>query len=84
MEYAALAAAADLRVVATERHTKALSRIIDQIEARLELLRMTAKPRLEALGVDFAKASPVLSAARRAVDDGVLDYVLLVAEKPAS
>ncbi|MGA8248778.1 MAG: methyltransferase domain-containing protein [Nocardioides sp.] len=81
-EYADLAATAGLRVLATERHTGALSRMVDQIEARLELLRMTARPRLEALGVDFARAKPVLDAARRAVAEGTLDYVLLVAEKP--
>ncbi|MGH3496835.1 MAG: class I SAM-dependent methyltransferase [Nocardioidaceae bacterium] len=81
-EYADLAASAGLRVLTTEPHTDALSRMIDQIEARLELLRMTARHRLEALGVDFTKAGPVLGAARDAVRDGALDYVLLVAEKP--
>lgn len=80
-EYADLAASAGLRVLTIERHTEVLSQMIDQIEARLELLRMIAKPRLEALGVDFAKAGPVLGAVRRAVDDGILDYVLLVGEK---
>ena len=69
-------------MLTTERHTNALSGMIDQIEARLELFRMTAKPRLEGLGIDFAKAGPVLEAARRAVDDDTLDYVLMVAEKP--
>ena len=81
-EYADLATAAGLRVLTTESHTDALSRMIDQIEARLELLRMTARPRLEALGVDFAKAGPVLGAARAAVRGDALDYVTLVAEKP--
>lgn len=81
-EYADLAAEAGFRVLTTERHTNALSGMIDQIEARLELFRMTAKPRLEGLGIDFAKAGPVLEAARRAVDDDTLDYVLMVAEKP--
>ena len=83
-EYADLAASAGLRVLTTERHTGALSQMIDQIEARLELLRMTARPRLEALGVDLAKTGPVLAAARGAVGDGALDYVLLVAEKPCA
>lgn len=83
-EYCDLAVAAGLRVLTTEKHTKALSQMIDQIEARLELLRMTARPRLEELGVDFSRTGPVLSAARQAVDDGVIDYVLLVAEKPCA
>lgn len=81
-EYADLATAAGLRVLTTEPHTNALSRMIDQIEARLELLRMTAKPRLEAFGVNFSNAGSVLGSARAAVRDGALDYVLLVAEKP--
>ena len=81
-EYAELVEGAGLRVVTTERHTGALTRMIDQIGARLELLRMTGRPQLEAAGVDFARVGPVLDAARGAVRDGVLDYVLLVAEKP--
>ena len=83
-EYAALAEAAGLRVTATERHTRALSRMIDQIGARLELLRMTSRPRLEKLGVDFDRVVPVLGATRTAVAEGALDYVLLVAEKPCA
>jgi arsenite methyltransferase len=81
-EYADLTASAGLLVLTTERHTAALSRMIDQIEARLELLRMTARPRLEELGLDVERAKPVLDAARQAVAAGILDYVLLVAEKP--
>jgi ubiquinone/menaquinone biosynthesis C-methylase UbiE len=83
-EYAALAEAAGLRVSATERHTRALSRMIDQIGARLELLKMTSRPRLEELGVDFDRVAPVLDATRTAVSDGALDYVLLVAERPCA
>lgn len=83
-EYADLAASAGLRVLSTESHTAALSRMVDQIEARLELLRMTARARTEALGVDFSRVSPVLGATRAAVADGSLDYVLLIAEKPCA
>lgn len=82
-EYAALAESAGLRVTATERHTWALSRMIDQIGARLDLLKMTSRPQLEALGVNFDRVAPVLDATRTAVADGTLDYVLLIAEKPA-
>ena len=56
---------------------------MDQIEARLTLVRMTARERAEALGVDFGRAAPVLAAARAAVIEGALGYALLVAEKPA-
>ena len=82
-EYTALLAAAGLSVVHTERHDAAITAMIDQIEARLTLVRMTARDRAEALGVDFTRAPAVLAAARAAVTDGVLGYALLVAEKPA-
>jgi arsenite methyltransferase len=81
-EYRRLLEHAGLRVTLVEHHTHALDRMIRQIAARLELLKMIARPRLEALGVDFARTGPVLDAARTAARDGVLDYVLVVAEKP--
>ncbi len=81
--YTAILTAAGLRVVHTERHDAAMGRMIDQIEARLTLVRMTAKAKAEAIGVDFDRAAPVLTAARAAVADGALGYALLVAEKPA-
>lgn len=81
-ELQALAERAGLRVEHTERHTAALTRMIDQIEARLAVLRMVAPDRLVALGVDADRSGPVLEAARAAVDAGTLDYVLLIASKP--
>jgi ubiquinone/menaquinone biosynthesis C-methylase UbiE len=81
-EYAAILTAAGLRITHTSRHDTAITRMIDQIEARLGLLRMTARDRAEALGVDFDRAPAVLSAARAAISDGVLGYALLVADKP--
>ena len=81
-EYAALFTAAGLRVSHTESHEGAMSRMIDQIEARLGMVRITARPQAEALGLDFDTAGPVLDAARAAVADGALGYALLVAEKP--
>lgn len=83
-EYAALARSQGLRPRAVESHTPALVRMIDQIEARLEVLRMTARPRLAELGVDLTRVAPVVAAVRRAVGDGTLDYVLMVAEKPCA
>lgn len=82
-EYEAILAGAGLQVTTVEHHTAALRRMIDQVGARLELLRMTSRERAEALGVDFDRVPPVLAAAREAVDDGVLDYVLLTAKRPA-
>lgn len=81
-EYHALLEAAGLRVTLVEHHTDALERMIVQIAARLDLLKMIAQPKLEALGVNFARTAPVLDAARDAVRDGVLDYVLITADKP--
>ncbi|MDN5860222.1 MAG: methyltransferase domain-containing protein, partial [Pseudonocardia sp.] len=52
--YADLLAAAGLRVRHAERHDAALLAMIDQIEARLALIRMTGRAGAEALGLDFA------------------------------
>ncbi|MFD7279475.1 hypothetical protein ACFV80_21150 [Streptomyces sp. NPDC059862] len=72
---------AGLRVAATERHDQAMLRMIDQIEARLHLLRITAPARLADAGVDRGAAPAVLSAARAAVADGSLGCALLTAVK---
>ncbi|UGY91487.1 class I SAM-dependent methyltransferase [Streptomyces gobiensis] len=79
--YASILAAAGLRTVWTERHDEAMVRTIDQIEARLKLLRKTAPRKLADAGVDLDAAGPVLDAARGAVADGTLGYALLIAEK---
>jgi cyclopropane fatty-acyl-phospholipid synthase-like methyltransferase len=83
-EYAAILTAAGLRVTATERHDATIATMLDHIEARLALVRMTARDRAEAAGLDFAKAPAVLAAARAAIGDGVVGYALLTAQKPAS
>jgi arsenite methyltransferase len=80
--YAGLLTAAGLTLRLTERHDAAILRLIDQIEARLTLIRMTARARAEALGLDFPQVAPVLAAAREAASAGLFGYALLVAEKP--
>ncbi|MGP3979903.1 class I SAM-dependent methyltransferase [Streptomyces sp. KR80] len=80
-EYAEILAAAGLRTVRTEGHDAAMTRMIDQIEARLNLLRLTAAAKLVDAGVDLDAAPEVLRAARAAVADGALGYALLIAEK---
>lgn len=82
-EYADILAGAGLRVTRVEQHDEAIGRMIDQIEARLEFVRMTSRATIESHGVDVDRAGPVLGAARAAVADRVLGYALLVAEKPA-
>ncbi|WP_199431160.1 class I SAM-dependent methyltransferase [Qaidamihabitans albus] len=80
-EYVALLEAAGLRAVHTEHHDEALIRMIDEIEARLRLLRMTAPRRLADAGVDVDAVLRHTTLAREAVTDGVLGYALLIAEK---
>ncbi|GAB2324809.1 methyltransferase domain-containing protein [Streptomyces griseoincarnatus] len=80
-DYTEILAGAGLRTLRTERHDQAMLRMIDQIEARLNLLRMTAPARLTAAGVDLDAAPAVLETARAAVTDGVLGYALLIAER---
>jgi SAM-dependent methyltransferase len=82
-DYAALLAGAGLRTTRAERHDSAIAAMIDQIEARLSLLRITAPDRLAAAGLDLAAAAPVIGAARAAVASGALGYALLTARKPA-
>ncbi|TDO29874.1 methyltransferase family protein [Kribbella sp. VKM Ac-2527] len=82
-EYANILTMAGLRVSVIEHHDATIGRMIDQIEARLQFLRLTSRARLEANGVDVERAGPVLGAVRTAVADGVHGYALLVADKPA-
>lgn len=81
--YADLLHTAGLRVLHVQRHDTEVTRMIDQIEARLGLVRLTARHRAEALGVDVDRAGPLLAAARTAIAEGALGYGLLVAQKPA-
>jgi hypothetical protein len=83
--YAELLAGAGLRVrAAIERHDDALTRMIDQVEARLRLVAITAPERATALGLDLDRAGEVIAAARTAVADGILGYAMLVADKPGA
>jgi hypothetical protein len=56
--------------------------MIDQIEARLSVLRMTAADRLAAAAVDVDAVLRYTALARQAVADGILGYALIIAEKP--
>jgi arsenite methyltransferase len=81
-EYRSILTGAGLRVTAVERHTAALEQLLLQVAARLELLRITSPARLEELGVDLTRATAVIKAAGAAIREGILDYVLMVGEKP--
>lgn len=81
-EYTRLLSEAGLRISGTERHDRAMLSMIDQIEARLNLVRITAPEQLTAVGVDLGAASAVLGAARAAVAAGTLGYGLITAVVP--
>jgi arsenite methyltransferase len=81
-EYSAILDHAGLRTVHTERHDAAIARMIDEIDARVRLLRMTAPDRLADAGVDVPAVLRYAGLARQAVTDGLIGYALLVAEKP--
>jgi hypothetical protein len=74
---------AGLQVRRIERHDLALLRMLDQIEARLALARLTARAQATQLGLNLDRAGPVMTAARAAASTGTIGYGLLVAEKPA-
>ena len=82
-EYSAILESAGLRTVHTETHDDAIARMIDEIEARLRLLRMTAPARLADAGVDVDAVLRYTTLANQAVADGLIGYALLIAEKPA-
>jgi ubiquinone/menaquinone biosynthesis C-methylase UbiE len=81
-QYTEILAAAGLRTVRVEAHDNAIARMIDQIEARLRMLRMTAADRLVAAGVDVDAVLRYTMLATHAVAEGLIGYALLVAEKP--
>lgn len=81
MEYEALLVAHGLRITLVESHREALDRMVLQIAARVELLRMTDQKRATELGLDFERVPPVLTAAQDAIEAGTLGYTLIVAEK---
>jgi arsenite methyltransferase len=60
----------------------AIARMIDQIEARLAVLGMTAADRLTAAGIDVDAVLRYTGVAKQAVADGMIGYSLLIAEKP--
>jgi len=77
-EYATHLAGAGLRVTLSEPHDEALSRMIEQIEARLRAFQMIDLP---GVSLDFEAALGYTVAAAQAVIDGAAGYHLLVAEK---
>lgn len=81
-DYRDILTRAGLRTRHSETHDGALLRMIEQIEARVHLARMTRAPVLEADGVDTDAVIRYIDLARNAVTAGLLGYSLLIAEKP--
>jgi len=69
--------------VSVEEHDGAVAQMIEQIEARLTVLRMSAAGRLAAAQADLDAVMRYTALAKQAVTDGLIGYCMLVAEKPA-
>lgn len=82
-EYSTILRRAGLRTTHTEIHDAAIGRMIDEIDTRLRLLRMTAPDRLTQADVDVDAVLRYTAMTRQAVADGLIGYTLLVAEKPS-
>lgn len=80
-QYIKILGDAGLRTTHTEPHDDALVRMVDQIEARLHLVRMTRKNLLIATGVNVDRVLEFIDLARDAITNGLLGYHLLIAEK---
>jgi hypothetical protein len=81
--YCDLLETAGMQVRRIERHDLAFLRMLDQIDVRLALARLTARTQAAQLGLNLDRAGPVLTAARAAAVAGTIGYGLLIAEKPA-
>jgi hypothetical protein len=79
--YHSLLTEAGLAVVRTESHDTALTSMIEQIEARLTLLRITAPTQLTHAGIDLNAVHGYLALTRQAIADGLLGYTLIIAQK---
>jgi len=82
-EYVEILRAAGLSAVHTERHDDALARMVDQIDARLRMLRAVGSAQPALAGIDWDAALRMTGLAAEAVRAGAAGYALLVAEKAA-
>lgn len=80
-EYSRILRDAGLTVTHTEQHDDAIGRMVEQIDARVRMLRMTAGTRLADAGVDVDAVLRYCALANQAIKDGLIGYALLIAEK---
>lgn len=83
-EYVAILADAGLATCHIEEHDQALARMVEQVDARVRVLRMTDADRMAAAGIDADAVLRYTALAKQAVADGVIGYRLLTAEKSSS
>ncbi len=80
-DYSRILSDAGLIVTHTEQHDDAIARMVEQIDARVRMLRMTAGTRLADAGVDVDAVLRYCALANQAINDGLIGYALLIAEK---
>ncbi len=80
-EYSRILGDAGLAVTHTEQHDDAIARMVEQIDARVRMLRMTAGKQLADAGVDVDAVLRYCALAKQAINDGLIGYALLIAER---
>lgn len=80
-QYRAILDGAGLATIHAESHDSALVRMLDQVQARVHLMRMTQKERIVTAGINVDEVLDFIDTVRGAVSDGLLGYALIVAEK---
>ncbi len=78
-EYADILATAGLEQLAAEQHDAALAAMVEQVRARVTVLRSVTRNRRQLDGMDFDNILELSAEAGAAVQRGVLGYGLLVA-----
>src|SRR6516165_2311689 len=77
-QYVDILTNAGLATVSIEQHDGAMAQMLEQIEARLTVLRMSAADRLAAAGVDVDAVLRYTALARQAVADALIGYCMLL------
>lgn len=80
-EYADILAGADLELLTVERHDEALAAMVEQVRARVTVLRAVTRSSAALAGIDLDRVLELSAQAAAAVEQGVLGYGLLVARR---
>jgi SAM-dependent methyltransferase len=79
-EYVEALEATGLRIILTERHDDALATMFKMIDARLTVMKVRGEPAPR--GVAITDLQQKVSLATSAIQDGIIGYSVVVAEKP--